>query len=290
MSKDQNKGESFMIKVLSFIIIVSVSLNIILIFKRTEVFPTKKELITSNEVLNKNLSKYRSEINKYKGITTKIDQVISDANIKIEAKEKELLAIKRSKKVKEKENEILTFQLDSLQEQYLSVIDSLLVEREQTRIVNNRIESLEDIIRDLNKKIGLASYLSGDNLKVSPIKKSFTGKYNPSVLAKNVVEINICMDVLENKLANKGLKNIYFVINSPNAEIILDKAEESPEFFHPDYKIKARYSKAESIKYANQKVNVCAKIVPSSPLVAGLYVIEVFSDENKLGTTTFTLR
>lgn len=290
MTNDQNGIKNLMIKIFSVIIIISVSLNIILFFKRTEVFPTKKELITSNEVLNKKLSKYKNEINKFKGITTKIDQVISDATIQIEAKEKEILSLKRSKRVKEKENEILTFQLDSLQEQYLFVIDSLLVEREKTKVVNNRIESLEDIIRDLNKKMGLASYLSGDNLKVSPVKKSFTGKYNPSVLAKNVVEMNICMDILENKLTKKGLKNIYFVINSPNAEIILDKAEESPEFFHPDYKIKARYSKVESIKYENQKVNVCAKIVPAAPLVAGLYVIEVFSDENKLGTTTFTLR
>lgn len=157
MANDQNNGKNFMIKILSFIVIISVSLNIILFFKRTEVFPTKKELITQNEILNKNLSKYRSEINKYKGINTKIDQVISDANLKIEAKERELLALKRSKKAKEKENQILTFQLDSLQEQYLYVIDSLLVEREKTRVINNRIESLEDIIRDLNKKLGLAS-------------------------------------------------------------------------------------------------------------------------------------
>lgn len=279
-----------MIKVLSFLVTVSIALNIIFIVNRLEVFPSKKELLSSNELLNKNLALYKTEINKYKGINTKIDAVINDANGKIEAKEKEILSLKRLKRLQEKENELLNFQLDSLKEQYLFIIDSLLVEREKTKVINNRIESLEDIIRDLNKKVGIASFLSGDNLKVSPYKKTFTGKYNPSVLAKNIVEIDICIEVLENRIASKGLKNIFFVINSPDAEIILDKSEESPEFFHPDYKTQARYSKSESIKYANQKVNVCAKIVPAEQLVPGLYVVEVFSEENKLGTSTFTLR
>jgi hypothetical protein len=180
--------------------------------------------------------------------------------------------------------------IDSIKEQYLEMIDSLLVERERAKIINNRIETLEDVIQELNNKLGLAGTLVGDNIKVSPIKKSGSGKIQATALAKKVNEIEICLDVLENRIIKAGLKNIYFVVTSPNAEVIVDVGGESLLFNHPDYKVESRYSKLEGLKYENKKINVCSNIIISKPLSTGLYVVEVFSAERKLGLTTFTLR
>ena len=64
----------------------------------------------------------------------------------------------------------------------------------------------------LNKKVGLASFLIGDNLKVNPVKKIVKDKKQYTALAKKVQEFEVCIDVLENKIAKQGVRNVYFVL------------------------------------------------------------------------------
>ena len=290
MSNKNKTGESFLVKVLSLIIILSVSGNIILLSKRTNTFPAKKELMVANEKLVKQVNKYKMEINKFKGISSQIDIAVRDANAVIESKEKQISQLKREKRFKETENQYLSAQLDSINEKYIGIIDSLLVEREKTKIINNKIEGLEDIIQQLNLKIGVASLIAGDNLKITPWKKNNAGKRTETALAKKTSEIDICFDILENKISKSGLKKIYFVVTSPNAEILIAESNPSQIFYHPEFKKDARYSALQTIDYKNQKIQVCATIKPEITPLTGLYVVEIFSEENKLGTKTFSLK
>jgi hypothetical protein len=290
METNKENKQNGLLGILAIVLTISLALNVILILKRTKVSVSKQDLITTNQQLSAEVSKYRGELNNYKGISAKIDQVIKEGDLKIEQKEREILSVKRENRLKGKENLLLAARIDSIKEQYLEMIDSLLVEREHSKIINNRIESLEDVIVELNTKLGLAGMLIGDNIIVSPIKKSGSGKKQATALAKKVNEIEICLDVLENRITKAGLKSIYFVITSPNAEVVVDGGGESPSFNHPEYKVESRYSKLEGLKYENKKVNICSNIIISKPLDNGLYVVEVFSEERKLGMTTFTLR
>lgn len=104
-------------------------------------------------------------------------------------------------------------------------------------------------------------------------------------------EINICIDILENRISKPGKKTVYFVITSPNASVILDsRVGAGIKFYNPEFKTNAICSKAEEIDYSNLKTAVCTSVYPEQPLVSGLYVVEVFNDENKIGMTTFSLR
>ena len=264
MEKSKSSGDSGLIRILTLILAVSIAANVILVLKRTDVFPAKKELISANETLTKQVQQYKTELNKFKGITGKIDAMLADANTKMEAKEKQIAELLKNKRYSEKElgekNKKLMFELDSLQNNYINIVDSLLVEREKTKVINNKIESLEEVISELNKKVGIGSWLIGDNLKAVPQKVNNSGKKQATAIARKTNEIDVCLDILENRISKSGMKNIFFVVTSPDAEVIFDKNAESPKFNHPEYKKLAECSKIESIDYKNQKLNLCSTI------------------------------
>ncbi len=290
MENTENKSESGWIKVLIFITALSIAGNIILFIKRHEAFPAKKELITENTRLVAQVYQYKSDLNKYRGISNKIDQVIKDANLQIETKEKQITQLSRDKKLKEKENLKLISEVDSIRELYLNVIDSLLVERSKQRVINNKIENLQEIIAEMNRKIGLASYLVSDNLNVITKKELNNGTKRPTAIAKKTSEIEICLDILENKICRSGVKDLYFLLTAPNGEMLVDGGGEPKKFYYSENKKEGECSKIGNITYNNKKLNYCITIKPEVSLQSGLYVIEIYTEENPLGMTTFSLK
>lgn len=290
MRNISNKLDSAIVRLLIILLALSLGFNGILVLKRYEVFPAKKILVERNKKLDEQIIHYRNEINKYWGISEKIDAVIHDANKKIEAKEKQIIALYKDKKMKQNENKRLVSQVDSLQEEYLYVIDSLLVIREQNTIYNNKIQSLEQVVSNLNQKLGVAERLVGDNMVVSPLKVNSSGKKQQTALAKKVAEIDVCFDIVENRVSQPGLKTLYVVIMSPEAKTLVDIHEEEPMFTNPEFKTEAIFTKMEKVNYTNEKVEICANIKLESSIQSGLYVAEIFSEHSKLGMTTFSLK
>lgn len=290
MTATENKSDNKLGKILAFLLTLSLIANVYLYIKRTEVFPSKKELMIENKLLDQQLAQFKNELYKFKGINTDIDKVVNDAQSKIEAKENIIASLMRDKKWEAKKSQKLLFQIDSIKEQYLNVIDSLLVEREGRNVINSKLDNMEETLAGLNKKIGIASLLVGDNIKVSPLKFSMGGKLKSTAFAKKTDEIKICIDILENRITKAGSKNIYFVITTPDAKILVDEGGEAPTFQHPDFHKLAQCSKVESIDYKNQKINLCTTIKPGKIENTGLYILEVFCDETKLGMTTFSLK
>ncbi|MBI9068768.1 MAG: hypothetical protein JEZ09_15845 [Salinivirgaceae bacterium] len=290
MNKSNNQSESKWVKLLLLVVGISLGLNAIQFIKRTEVFPSKKELITENKNLNQEINKQYNELNKYKGISKKIDKTIDIGAAKIAEKEKQIEKLIREKKWNDKAFKKVSFQLDSIREQYLDVIDSLLVTRESIKFINSKIASQEEVISKLNNKIGLGSLLIGDDLLVRAIKKSNREAKQYTALAKRTSEIEVCINILENKISKSGDRNIYFVITSPDAKVLIHGEGESIKFKHPDYETLAECSKVEKASYKNQKINLCSTIKSATKLPIGLYVVEVFTDENKIGMTTFSLK
>lgn len=290
MANTETKPDSRWWKALSIILSVSLAFNLILYMKRNEFFPAKKELVERNEKLSSQVSSYKSEINNYKGISKKIDAIVEDANRKLALKEQEILAIKSEKKVKEMEIRELMLDLDSLQRQHMGLIDSLLVEREQRKVINQRIEGLEAVINDLNTKLGIAEMLVGDNLVATPLKKNKKGKRQATAMLKRSNEFEVCFDILKNSMSEPGLQQIYIVITSPNAEVLFDQDFGKAVFSHPDYKTQAQCSKIEEINFQNKKIHLCSTISPVKVSSTGLYLVEIFSVNRKLGMTSFTLR
>lgn len=285
MTFEKKKDSSF-ITVLTIILTISLAINLILAVNQSGNKKLKKE----NVKLNQQIDGFKEELNKYQGISLSIDKVIKDANLKIEAKEKQIAGLIAGKRNLEKRNKLLVHQVDSIKEQYLGVIDSLLVEREISKVINNRIANLEELVTDLNKKLGIASWLIADNFKVTPVKKTANNKKHATGLAKKVDGFKVCFELLPNRTSKPGSRNIYVVLTAPDAKVLFDTRSAEHTFHHPEYNKLAECSYSESVDYENQMLSHCFIVKPEGTLPTGLYVAELFTNENKLGMTTFSLR
>ncbi len=274
------------------IIILCLIASVLIITILVQHFSSKKNklLVLQNEEIRKEIRDARVEINKYKGISEKLDIVVKNANNKInEQEEKIIKLISKSADLKKENNEFKN-EIRDIKKDYLEVIDSLLVEKGTNSILNSKIEELENEIETLSGKVGLAKLFIIENIVAVPIKESIYGNRRQTAMAKKTSILRVCFDILENKVIAPGFHDIYLRVISPDAIILKENDESTNTFLHPVYKKNVEYSMREIINYKNEKINMCIKLPSARTLKPGLYMVELFTENQKLGTTTFTLK
>jgi len=179
----------------------------------------------------------------------------------------------------------------------LSTIDSLNsanieLEREKRYALNAIykktivINGLEETNDSLNKTIDNAAILKASNVTAQAYKLR-SGKKRFTERAKRANTIDVCISLSENPLTEKGKKDIYVQILSPEGNVVSDKGE---IMFGDSSLI---YSKKEVINYDNENLEICATIVAEDedqPFLKGYYFINVFHENIKLGGTSIKLK
>ncbi|HAF29456.1 MAG TPA: hypothetical protein DCG75_10455 [Bacteroidales bacterium] len=290
MSRNSDKvGPKFYIWFLGILFAASLITNLFLLRGESEGMITQQKLQETNAQIAQKLQMAKNEMNKFRGVSTKMDEVVKDATQKLEEKERKIRVLLNDKKLKEAESQRLLHEIDSIREKYVDVIDSLFIARQLNKTLNGTINFMVNRIDELSTKLGYASRLDIDGLTVNPLKKSFANKEMQTAIAKRTIKIKICFDVMDNKVTDPGMKDFYIRILSPDAEVLSD-SDAPLTFIHPEFKQKVVYSQQETVNYKNQKINVCSNWAGTENYKPGLYIVEVFTKENKLGMTTFTLK
>ncbi|MBI9066732.1 MAG: hypothetical protein JEZ09_05525 [Salinivirgaceae bacterium] len=272
-----------------FLALILSSITNVILYKKTEAFIANEySLIDSNGAIVNQLKTIKSEFNKYKGISAKLDETIKTANQKIEEKERNIRLLLSEKKLKEGENKKLIQEIDSIKNKYFDVIDSLLIARGMNKALNETLDLMTDKIDLLNSKLGVASKLKIDNLIVKPLKKSFANKEALTALAKRTTKLKICFDVMDNAARDTEVLDLYIRIISPNAEVLTSGSNLT--FVHPDIKQEVSYTLLKTVDYKKEKINVCLNWEETAKYTPGLYIVEVFTKKNKLGTVTFSIK
>ena len=155
-------------------------------------------------------------------------------------------------------------------------------------IKNNHltINALEETNDSLNETIDNAAILRANNVSVEAFKIN-NSKKKSSLRAKRVNAMDVCISLTENPLTEKGDKEIYIQIVSPNNNIIAGKGE---VFFADNSLI---YSKKEIVNFDNKNLNICTTVATykeDRPLVKGTYFVNVFHENRKLGSTSIELK
>lgn len=282
-------GPRFYIWFFGILFAASLLVNLFLIRQQGSGITSMQNLQEKNAQIAQKLQLAKNEMNKYRGVSAKMDEVIKDATKRLEEKEKNIRILLSAKKLKEADNKRLLHEIDSINEKYVDIIDSLFIARQLNETLNGTINVMANKIDELNTKLGFASRLDIDGIIVKPLKKSFANKEMQTAIAKRTIKIKICFDVTDNKVTDPGMKDFYIRILTPDAEVLSD-SDTPLTFMHPELKQKVIYSKQETVNYKNQKINVCVNWTGTESYKPGLYVVEVFTKDNKLGMTTFTLR
>jgi hypothetical protein len=179
----------------------------------------------------------------------------------------------------------------------LSTIDSLNIANQQLQKENqdarSTIEKKSFTINDLatknnllNKAIDNAAILKASDVKAKSFRLSGSRK-KYTTRARRANAIDVCVLLAENPLTEKGRKDIFIQIVSPDGNIVADKGEA----VFGDFSL--IYSKKEVISYNNDNLEICAAIIADEddkPFKKGNYFINVFHENIKLGSTTVTFK
>lgn len=187
--------------------------------------------------------------------------------------------------------------LRSRSKELLTTIDSLNIEnlkleqekhealntlQNKTKVIN-ALEQTNDV---LSKTIDNASILRGSNVRAQAYKLR-SGKKLYTEKAKRATKIEVCITLTENPLTEKGEKDIYIQILSPEGNVISDKGE--IKFGEASL----NFSKKEVVSYNNENLDLCTTIIAedkNQPFSKGHYFINVFYKNIKLGGTSLHLK
>lgn len=144
--------------------------------------------------------------------------------------------------------------------------------------------SLLKINKSLNNSIEKGALLTANSFKAEAYKSGVNASSTTKAAQAN--RIDVCFTLAENKLTDKGMKDIYIQILNPLNNVIGNKgAVEFGQFL-------LFYSHKQRINYNNDVINVCTSIPAQEndkPFTEGTYYVSVFHKERKLGSTQIEL-
>ncbi len=181
--------------------------------------------------------------------------------------------------------------LKEISRKYISAIDSLLTMNATLVIENDSVKKANSIISSRNKKlektnqqlvdrVSVASVLKAENIDVEGLYYRASGREVASSRANKIQNFRICLSILENKVAEAGVKELFIRIIAPDGNV-LNVANQIQELELPDTIL--QYSFAHSFEYENQHVTDCILWTRGNVLSAGDYRFELIVDNELIG-------
>lgn len=245
--------------------------------------------------IEKELTDARAELNKYWGINASLDSMLKEANTKIDEQEKTIRKIKKDEKNYAALSKKLQTQLSDLQvlrDEYLSRIDSLLIANKQLTTEKEQLTgTVQSLSKNLETTVSTASVLKSEYVVTKSFKRKSSGKFVETAMAKRTHKMEICFDILDNKISKTGDRNVYLKITEPGGKPIGNKSTGSASFKTANGE-EVMYAATTTINYTGAKQNVCLSYEEKEDKMfpPGTYLIEVYVDGTLSGASSYALK
>ena len=256
------------------------------------------------------IDKQRSELEKeYSDLAAQYDQFegqkmmfnndsliekLDAEKVKVQRLLEELRTVKnsRSARIEELKRELTT--LRGIMRHYVMQIDSLNVANKQLREENAKVtrryrevaqtaSQLKQEREELTEKVTLAAKLDAVGIVVTPIDSR--GKTAKKI--KKTDKIKITFSIAKNVTAEVGEKYNYARIVKPDGDVLV---KHTPDVFHFEDR-EINYSCRKLIEYTGEELNdVTMYWAVEEFLYPGEYRVDIFADNYKIGTRSFTLK
>ena len=286
-------------RVLFVCLIASLALNIYLFSSRSsmqESYKTEKDsLITARVDVEKELTDTYAELNQYKGINTRLDSLLQEANGKVDQQKSKIESLIHKEGNTNNLNKQLKAELEELKklrDQYLEKIDALLVENEQLKKDKNDLSStVETLSKNLESTVATASILKAEYMKVEAYKKRSNDKYITTAMAKRTNKLEACFTILENKITKPGSKTVYMRVIEPGGKVLGNRTSGSSTFRQNGSNEDLLYTFSKEIDYTNAKQDLCLDWEEQDRVFsAGTYMIEIYIEGNLSAVASIMLR
>ncbi len=298
--KDQDSKKVIVIIVISILLGVNGLLLWQFFDKKTHLEQVKKELNTTmaeKESLSAELQRVKTEYDKLNQENAGLQNQLSSKDEEIRQKIAEIQRLINSgdaaqlRKAKEEMaalkllNNSYIAQLDSLRGANRDLADQNLSLNQNLSTVNSKVGELTQQNSVLSNKVAIASVLKTMNMKAAGVRYKSNGKELETAKAKSTGRIKTCFTILENLVVDKGPKDIYMRVISPDGAVMSTSSETF--IFNGQATL---YTTKESIMYENRNTDLCVYWEKGNTYNPGKYIIELYCEGNQIGSTSLLLK
>lgn len=258
-------------------------------------------LSTENNELNKRLDSVTyqldlriQEIEKLGGDVEALeevrDQLIAERNSARQRSSNEIAALNEKIRsygglIEEKDQEIL--QLRAMNQQLYAENQDLKTTQAE---IEQEVAQLNIQKEDLQAKVNIAAMLKAEDINISAINSRGKERVETTKDFKNrqIERIKVSFNFVDNKVAEKGPRNVYVQILAPNAQPIFDVAKGSGTFMMDG--VEEFYTVKQDIIFDNTEQELTFYYEKGSDYTSGTHEVRIFVDNYQIGSKTFSVK
>lgn len=194
-------------------------------------------------------------------------------------------------KIRQYEKELGT--LRSIMKSYIRQLDSLNTlntelraeaadARKQAQESRQQYESLRSTTDALSKKASEGAVVKGRGATLVAINAS----NKTTDRSSRVQKLKACLSLIENAIAEKGFRTVYIRVKGPDGILL---ATDSNNKFTCEGE-QMIYSASREVDYQGDEVEICIYFANPQGFVKGVYTVDIYTDETKLGSADILLR
>lgn len=161
--------------------------------------------------------------------------------------------------------------------------DSLAIDLEVEKI---RTEELTSQTRELKNEVAVGSQLKLTSINAGAYKVYSSGTEDETQRARRAERVKACLTIGANSIAEKGLRNVYMRVLTPDLKIIAAQNVDDNRFFVKGNEMV--FTASKNVWYENEDVNVCLSY-DKEEWVSGTYTVEIYIEDNKVQEARFVL-
>jgi len=230
------------------------------------------ELQTANDTLSANLDIEREKVDQ---LIERFKQTEATNRAQIRQYEKELGTLRSIMKH-------YIVQIDSLNNLNVALRQEASDARQEAAENRRQYENLRSTTDEYARQVAEGSVVKGRGMSLHAINASAKETDRSSRTAKLRADIFL----IENSIAKKGPRRVYIRVKGPDG--ILMTADDQQLFTCAGEEM--IYSESREVDYQGEEVEVSIYFASDQPFVKGVYTVDAYTTEGKLGSADLLLR
>ncbi|MDD2490933.1 MAG: hypothetical protein PHV12_01910 [Bacteroidales bacterium] len=173
-------------------------------------------------------------------------------------------------------------QIDSLNTLNISLRHEATQARSEAKESKEKFQELQSTTDEYARQVQIGSIVEGRGVELTAINSSNKDTDRSSRAKK----LRTCLSLVENSIAEKGPRRVFVRITGPDG-ILLTSGYEQIFTFNGEQMI---YSASREVDYQGEEIEICIFYQGNPPYLKGLYSVEVYTEETKLGSGELQLR
>ncbi len=173
-------------------------------------------------------------------------------------------------------------QIDSLNTLNISLRKDAAVARDEAKKSREKYDNLKSTTEEYAKQVEQGAVLKGRGFSVVAITSSNKDTQRSSRTAK----LKTCLSLVENTLAKRGPRTIYIRVKGPDG-LLMTSSQQQIFSCAGEQMI---YSASREVDYQGSEIEICIFFTNNQKFAKGVYNVDVYTEETKLGSADIALK